>query len=218
MPIEVFQDLEVHCKSPHVESFIKSLTGTLNQGWIRNSELEARVNKEISYSHIKAQYSFSCGEVNERKAATLWLVEVNDGLRVSNIVPAKTGRLSYAEYNYILNEFYNLFILPFCIKGEIEVNLGKASVTIDDWAKPETVRALKLFSFVANKSTGRGHPLDDARWMDFVITAHKVNDDLHSEDLRRWLVEEEKWFDEIAWDLCGDYEYGRQLLKKYEQS
>ncbi|MFZ2315512.1 MAG: hypothetical protein WAW86_07635 [Gammaproteobacteria bacterium] len=217
MTIEVFQNLDISFPELETESFINDLTNILAEGWTRDIELENKVNNDANVYNTQ-YYCFKCDETEDRKAATLWLIKSTGGLKVNNITPAISGRLSYSEYNAILNEFHKEYILPICNKKNFETRLSKANITIDDWAEPATVKALKLFSVCANKGTGRGHPLDDERWMDFVLTAHEVNDSLHSEDLRRWLVEEEKWFDEIAWKLCEDYEYGRQLLKKYEQS
>jgi hypothetical protein len=218
MTIAVFQVLDIICPSSEVENFLNALTKILDDGWIRDVELEKKVKEDRLSSSTSNLYCFKCNENGDRRAASLWMSEEVSGLKVHNIVPAVFGSLSFSEYNFILNEFYEKYIKPLSNKFGFKTHLSKSHETIDDWAEPATVKALKLFSACANKSTGRGHPLDDERWMDFVITAHRVNDDLQFEDLRRWLVEEEKWFDEIAWDLSADYEYGRQLLKKYEQS
>lgn len=215
MAINVFQVLDIICPSPDIVNFLDALTKLLDNGWTRDIELEKKVKKDGLNLSNQNFYCFKCNENDGRRAASLWMSEETGGLRVYNIVPAVAGSLSFSEYNFILNEFYEKYIQSLSNKLGYKTHLSKASKTIDDWAEPATVKALKLFSGCANKGTGRGHPLDDARWMDFVITAHKVNDTLHSEDLRRWLVEEENWHEEIAWNLSADYEYGRALLKKY---
>lgn len=215
MTLYVFQVLDITCSASEIENFLDVITHRLNNGWTRDFELEIRVKNDGMNLSNRNFYCFRCNENDNRRAALLWMSEEPSGLKVYNIVPEKPGSLSYPEYNLILNEFNSVYIQPLSNMLGYETHLSNSHITIDDWAVPATVKALKLFSGCANKGTGRAHPMDDERWMDFVITAHKVDDKLNAENLRRWLVEEERWHDELAWDLCADYEYGRNLLKKY---
>lgn len=92
-------------------------------------------------------------------------------------------------------------------------------MSIEDFLSKETftLKALKKFSVAANKSNGRGHPADDERWMEFLIIAHQNNEPLTASQLRQWLIQEGRWPEEIASYLCSDYEYGRDLLSKYDE-
>ena len=82
----------------------------------------------------------------------------------------------------------------------------------------DSYRLLYRFSHSANKSTGNTNPHDFERWCDFVLAIFRNQVELNADDLVRWLEEDEGWSDTIAWKLGLDFEYGLQLLKRYEQS
>ena len=89
-------------------------------------------------------------------------------------------------------------------------------VTIDDIVSELVAKKLKIFSAVANKSTGAAHPLDRRRWMDFLVEAHRSETDLSPSMLRRWMCEVEGWSEDIASELTCDYETSRELLNYYD--
>ncbi len=84
---------------------------------------------------------------------------------------------------------------------------------------PQSVQRLLLhqFSAAANKGTGSAHPYDKRRWFDFLIEAYKSGASLDSYTLRRWLIEEENWPDELATNLVEEYEFARSLLTQFDQ-
>jgi hypothetical protein len=98
------------------------------------------------------------------------------------------------------------------------VVLTSADQTIEDWTDLATASALKCFSSLANKSTGRSHPLDEERWLDFIIAAHRGGRPLDPEQLSRWLIQVERWSDYIAQDLASDYSMGMALLDRYDRT
>jgi len=77
-------------------------------------------------------YCFSCSELEPRRACNLWLGDASDygRLSVSNIIPKSVSQLSYDEYNYILEEFYQRFVLPASQNLKVEVNLTEAELDI----------------------------------------------------------------------------------------
>lgn len=100
----------------------------------------------------------------------------------------------------------------------IELVLTSTDQTIEDWTDHDTASALKRFSSLANKSTGRSHPLDEERWLDFIISAHHGGRSLDPEQLSRWLIEVERWSDDIAHDLASEYSMGMALLDRYDRT
>ena len=147
----------------------------------------------------------------------VWLGEWKSQLEVFNIVPVKSGNLSYTEYNLILKRFYDELIFPEIRTLHFEITYTQPNKSIDNIGGLEVTKALKVFSSLANKSTGNSHPMDAERWKYFVCLAHKLNTELSVDELVRWLKEDENWSDEIAWKLGLDYEYSLDLLKYYDE-
>lgn len=160
---------------------------------------------------------FSRKESNGIDESSLTLWQMGNSYRVANIVPKNIGELGIKKYNIILNDFYEKVISPKIQYGYFNVKFTSGMQSIDDWLDESTAEALSLFSRAANKYTGASHPLDEARWHDFLIKAHKSSATLQPEKLARWLSEIEMWPDEIARDLAINYEFSRGLLKAYDK-
>ena len=80
------------------------------------------------------------------------------------------------------------------------------------------LKAFRTFLLAANKSTGLAHPSDRERWFRFLIIAYKESIDLDSETLIRWLMEEERWPEDKAFELALNYEIGHELLNAYDHN
>src|SRR3546814_11423754 len=92
---------------------------------------------------------------------------------------------------------------------------------ISDWGSyvcssdhEESAAALRRFSAAANKATGASHPLDQRRWFDFIISAHRSGKDIGTDRLARWLHEVEGWDEDSAHRLAGEYERCQELLDR----
>jgi len=151
-------------------------------------------------------------------ASVVWLFFDADSAEVTNIVPSEAGALTHEEYNLIAQRFVDEVLQPPARSLGLQIQIGPVSYTLRDVAPEAVVAALERFSGSANKATGAGHPLDAARWDDFVIAAHADKAELGSDDLQRWLVEEQGWDDSIAHELAIEYERARRLLKHYDAS
>jgi hypothetical protein len=148
----------------------------------------------------------------------VWLGQWKELLEVFNIVPVKSGSLSYSEYNEILKQFFNELIFPELSNLNFQLTYTSPRKSIDEIAGKEVSKALISFSRLANKSTGNSHPMDSERWKRFVCLAHKLKSALNAEELVRWLKEEDDWSDEKAWELGIDFEYSLDLLSYYESN
>ena len=149
--------------------------------------------------------------------ALVWLVFEEDQARVTNIVPVAAGQLTHDQYNGIAAAFAAEVAQPLIGELDLKVALGPETYTLEDVAPREVVVALQRFSGGANKSTGTAHPMDAERWYEFLIAAHASNCELNTDHLKRWLIEEEGWEEEMAWELAVEYERGRSLLAKYDE-
>jgi hypothetical protein len=82
-----------------------------------------------------------------------------------------------------------------------------------DWMSEKSAKLLSKFSSCANKSTGASHPMDEERWLDFILEAYKDQRDAGSY-LSRWLIEAERWPEDVAYDLLLQYEFAMHLLAR----
>ena len=156
---------------------------------------------------------------SDNLGVSLWMFREKGGrYKVSNIVPLKHGDLGINGYNDALKDFVRAVVEPAVDESHLVYDLSSGLASITDWADQDTAAALKRFSNLANKSTGRGHPMDGDRWRAFLITAHRKNAPLNSEQLARWLVEVERWSLEVASELASEYDLSRSLLTKYDET
>ena len=71
-----------------------------------------------------------------------------------------------------------------------------------------------MFSSAANRDCL--HPLDREKWLEFLIATHKRDRDVPTDILQRWFLEEEEWHFDSAHRLVLQYEFARELLRKYD--
>lgn len=213
--MRVFQNLEVAGDLPDLTRLVNAIEGKLSNGWTRDLQREQEVK---AYGPSYPSYCFFCDARAQRPAAHLWLFLRRDKrcLKVGNIVPTAQSELSYDEYNLVLNEFFRFFVEREVDRLQLKASLSKADVTLEDFASPRTAALLRTFSRTANRSTGSSHPSDKEQWEEFVISAHLLNDQIYTDILKRWFVEEEHWPSDEAVDLTIEYEQGRSLLKRYD--
>lgn len=207
--MRVFRDLFVYINRERTDLFIKKIEDMLEDGWIHDTEAEKRSEGLGEYEFIY----FVCTEKGERNSALLAFARKDETvIYVSNIVPKDKHELSHDEYNNILEEFFNRFVSPVSKELKIKVELTENEKNLEDWISEGSIKKLRLFSVAANKSTGSAHPLDQKRWLDFLISVHHEHHNLHSSQLQRWLIEVENWPEDIAVDLAVEYEFAMNLL------
>lgn len=214
--VQVFQDL--YLRHPMGSKRIRSaLLQAASRRWI-HSDLKEESIRDTAGGHLVDVIAFERTATEGQPGVTLWMFEDGEGYKVSNVVPINQGQLDVSGYNAALVDFASTVVSPIIKSSGIELVLTSADQTIEDWTDPATASALKRFSSLANKSTGRSHPLDEERWLDFIIAAHRGGGPLDSEQLSRWLIEVERWSDEIAHELASDYSMGMDLLNRYDHT
>jgi hypothetical protein len=208
--MEVFRDLYLHGDREQVAAVIAEVERSLTGGWTRDSVAEEGMRSLMAGS---VTYCFFCTREAGRPGARVFLAEKEAVLfYVSNVVPYQQHQLSYREYNAILEEFCERFLLPHAERAGLRVELTATQADLSNWLSPPVAERLRKFSLCANKSTGSSHPSDRERWNDFVVAAHRDHSSLDAYTLRRWLIEVEGWPPEVAARLALEYEYGRELL------
>ena len=213
--MKVFRDLEISGSASSLMKLIETIESKLENGWTRDREAEKRL--EETGSRGEKWFCFSCTEKEGREAAKLWFTFKGENtLYVSNIVPVEFGKLTYDQYNTILKDFHSKFIEPVGQPLGLKYILTSDVKDIEDWVSDETAKKLRRFSAAANR--GLLHPLDRERWFDFLVSAHKESSELDETTLMRWLIEHEKWSEEVASELAEEYENARALLKFYDKA
>lgn len=219
--MEVFQNLRLYVLSDKEQSFITSLINTAEKNqWTHKIDFESNYKKNTA-SSADAVFCFESHQINfntKNLHAYLWLWKRRDYFEVFNIVPSKSGSLSYSEYNFILNTFFNEVLTPIVADLNLKTEFTKPNKTIIDLIGEDAGDALLRFSRNANKATGNSHPYDFNRWCEFVFLIHRNHIKLNIDDFIRWLEEEENWSNDIALELGLDLEYALNILEKYEQN
>jgi len=215
--VQVFQDL--YLRHPMGSKTIRSALIQAAAGHWIHSDLKEESIRDTAGGQPADVIAFERPATKRLPGVTLWMFEDGKGgYKVSNVVPINQGQLGVAGYNAALVDFASTVVSPVIKSSGIELVLTSADQTIEDWTDLATAAALKRFSSLANKSTGRSHPLDEERWLDFIISAHNGGRPLDSEQLSRWLIEVERWSDDIAHDLASDYSIGMALLDRYDRT
>jgi len=213
--VKVHQELRIGPLTDDQETrFISWVGERLTAGWSRDLARE----EELHHESGKKFYCFACQQTPDRPAAGLFLTHADrratSWLYVPNIVPREVQQLSFDQYNHILNDFGVRFAKPAADSIGVRVELSSPEQSIEDWLSPESAKLLRAFSHGANKSTGSSHPMDRERWYDFLIALHSSGENPNVGLLQRWLIEEEQWADDIAFDLVSEYEFAKGLLDR----
>jgi hypothetical protein len=224
--MEVFRDLIIRGSPEQVAATMDEIERSLPPGWLRERVAEewtqgwvptrAIINGRVDGSMVddapKPVYCFAV-EGDDPLAPSIYLTEQTPGtIIVSNVVPRNKRSYSLNEYNSILKKFCDRIVRPCASKAGAEVELTDDHADLDRWLSESVARKLRAFSSTEYKSLGTSHPLDQERWLDFIVAAHREGSSLDASTLRRWLIEVEGWAPEIADQLAAEYEFGGELL------
>ncbi len=210
--MEIFRSLSIAVEPDKLALMADLVDQSPPMGWTRDRVAEEKMRSAVALS-LKPTYCFRCSRDARRPEAML-IVTQKDSTTffVSNIVPLAKGQLEIREYNLVLNDFYELVVLPFFVPGGATANLSDEQVDLEHWMSHDTAEFLRRFSNCANKWTGSSHPADGERWNAFVVAAHREACKIDASELARWLNEVDGWPAEVATQLALEYESGRKLL------
>ena len=212
--MDLYQNLKVML-NPDYPGFQEVLIELVenSEGWSIRKDIQDNFEKKGLFRDRRAicvqtpEYDFE----NKRIQGVIWTYDYGTHLETFNIIPISQGRLHQKEYNYLLNEFVKVFINKTAADFHANVLLSNPVLDLRDHVVKEVIDALMLFSDLANKSTGNTHPMDFARWCDFILISSRNVPRLSVEYLVGWLVDN-GWSEEMASELGLNYEYSLGLL------
>lgn len=209
--IEVFSDLILHVPADERDRTRQALAAAVSPPWTFDAERSEQVSRNSIANGPVLAFRRAADDIWPAAGLSLWPHDA--GLYVPNVVPAKDGQFTHTQYNGILEEFAESVIRPVARHGGYKIEMTAGRQTMTDWASPEVARKLAVFSSLANKSSGASHPLDQKRWFDFIVSAHRAGADIGVDRLARWLHEVEGWDMDSAHRLAGDFEHSLSLLQ-----
>ena len=216
--MEVYNNFEIEGGASSLEKCMRLIGDSLSGDWVRDTDRENRYKKDIQgYGDVKEVFCIKCPGTTKYPSATIWLIKGKEDIKVTNIIPHNNERLSYAQYNQILDDFYKKFIEKAIKETGVSLVKGKGDLTLEEVFGKGPAKLLKSFSAGANKGTGSSHPCDQARWFEFIISSYKNDSKFSTEDLQRFLLDD-GWSEDLAVDLACEYEFAKALLKKYDSS
>ncbi len=160
----------------------------------------------------------------ERKTlfeSKVWLYIGDYGLILANITSDLDSRLSITNYNLVLNTFFTEIVQPFI--GGFQCVLTGEDVSFEEILPAEVYRSLNLWQDTCDKSAPIAHPLDNEKWLNFIVSYYDQCDGaITASDLQQWLSEDCQWpqgFYESIQEMGMLFEYSMDLLKaNYEHN
>lgn len=139
-------------------------------------------------------------------------------MSIQNILPNQTAKLTKKEYNDLLLEFYKEGLQPIIQKYErTRITLTDDTASIGDFMDEKSLQKFINFSRLADRYFAFGNPGDRDMWNEFIIEAHKNNTTLNPHIIRRLLIEEENWQEDVADEISSEYENYKLFLSQYDQ-
>lgn len=212
--MQVYRDLSIRGEPEKLDAVVDDICRSLTDGWIRDTDAEGYL--PALPSGARRVYCFVSPKRPRRSPATVMLLQQDPRtLTLANIVPHQAHALSRGEYNSIAEDFFRRYAEPAAIRHGARAEMTEPVADLDRWLTPEAAEKLRIFCSLANRRTGSSHPLDRARWYDFLVAAHEAEVDesgFSASTLARWLAEEAGWDEAMAEKLAAEYEFARGLL------
>lgn len=211
--ISVYQDLILHDHSGALSDIRAALINYAKPPWRHGPDKE---DEATQFSLCENVIVFIRDAGDNIEAVDLFLMQRDNGYKVTNIVPRDVSELGIQGYNSALQDFVSKVAKPASQVDAFRIKMSSERQSMKDWMPNDAAEALHRFSILANKSTGSSHPRDEERWFQFIFAAYRAPQQLDTDHLMRWLVEVEGWSDEKAHKLVIEFEFGLALLKEYD--
>jgi hypothetical protein len=200
---------------------LKNILGQIIEELRGNWEFRKDLIQESLININKAHEEIGCFEYADKygERVFVWMVILENELKIVNIVTTGVTSLTHDEYNRILNLFYRQCIDPVIRNKEVRLTITASVDEIKKLAGDFTYEA--LLNWVQNYNPGirNSDSNDFARWADFVCIAFDEGSQLSSGLLKRWLIEERRWRDDEATkQVAVNYGFCLSLLEHYDEN
>jgi len=215
--LKTFQELVIKGREEDLNNFFEILTEDLEQkGWKRSTNDEKKYELYTpGYRGVFVKTPILEGKLEAE--ITLISKKGQNEYKIANIIPLSKPSLDYDEYNKILSIFYNSFVKDKYGKYNLDVELSEPITSLSEYLSEKSILLLENFSQFANKNTGSAHPSDHERWNEFIINVFKEGEKIPIDMLIRWLIEIGGWSESISRELVIEFEFGMELLKRYNE-
>ncbi|MBO6573163.1 MAG: hypothetical protein JJ958_12060 [Balneola sp.] len=217
--MKTYQNLEIHLDPSENSIFLEDLSDLIKRSdWKQRQDFVDNYKKN-TFGQDKnilcvetPEYSFKDKTIK----GAVWIWDYNAFLEVFNIIPLIGNSLTYDQYNFLINEFNDKFIINLAAKYNGNVKISDPEKKLINTIGEDAYKALESFSHSANKTTGNTHPFDFKRWCDFIFIIFRKKIELNVDELIVWL-EENGWDSDMANRLGLEFEYSLNLLENYER-
>jgi hypothetical protein len=96
--------------------------------------------------------------------------------------------------------------------------MGTSKHTLSDYFSQTAVDLLDSFCRSANKADLGTHPLDQHRWMAFLLDVHRNDDPVHCDTFRGCLATSGWWPERGIDRLVREFDFAMRLLRQAEES
>lgn len=198
-----------------LKNYIKDITNSMIVPWQRSYDREQDAKSFVS----EDVYCFERNEDSKLPSCGLTIFfKDQKTLYIPNVVPKESGWLTVEEYNGLITEFYDIYLLPLSGKNNIDVTITNDDLQDEDILNKPVAECLRRFSTLANMSTGSSHPCDRNRWYEFIYLAFDLSKKKTiNTDLLQKILIEQGWGEDRASDLVSEYEFGLGLLEYLDE-
>src|SRR3954454_24543298 len=121
--MEVFREMYLRGEPDQIVATMEMISQTLPAGWSRDRVLEERLRNR-SLNEDRNHYCFRTVHADLLPDADLYVIECDDReYKVSNIVPRSQPKLSFEQYNALLEEFCDRIARPCAEKAGVSIEL-----------------------------------------------------------------------------------------------
>ncbi len=133
---------------------------------------------------------------------------------ISAIVPDRRGTISAAQHNEILQEFASHIAEPAAalVQGLTAVQLSEYRLA--DHFSPAAVDLLRSFCETSNQGDSGTQPLDQEKWIKFLLQAYDDGRHVPGDIFRNCLTSTGWWRADGISTLVGRYDFAMQLLEQ----
>jgi hypothetical protein len=209
--VKVFRELTIFGEPRMLELLISRIESQLSDGWSRGRERE----QELRRLGQQQYFLFLCCSNADHPAVVLAMLLDGRRLRLVNVFPQESKRITVRQYNLALVNFYLRFLHPAAFEAGLPVELSSDERTIEETLRPEVLDRLKRFVFCAEGLWSRPswvHRLDQERLFAFLFEAHRHSNEIDIGLLRHWLENDRRWTSNKVDQLLCEIEFGADLL------